>query len=372
MGKTAVSRARGGQNTANMGSQSSLTAILVVNQISPTANTPLVHPTYVRMLCATLRRHGVDVDSALQAAGVAPWSVMATSELLLDQRSIDRLIAVSLQRTARPWLGLEVGATVQISAHGPLGFAAIASRNLWQAWETVTRFGGLRYGAIQYRLVREDGGARLELIERVDLAESRVFLTSMMFAAMVRVSEAVVGTRMDRVVVDLPFPEPPWHAEVSRLCVGQVRYNARRLAFRLDDAMLTQPGMTADPKAYDQACQQCEQLLAQAQTVSLAQRVGELLASREGAYPTLTDVAAVFHVSERTLIRRLKVEGSSYQTLLDETRQQRAWWYLSQTHHTVEEIASRLGYTDTTNFSRTFRRWFGKAPGDVRRAASGS
>ena len=109
-------------------------------------------------------------------------------------------------------------------------------------------------------------------------------------------------------------------------------------------------------------------MLAQTQEVSLAQRVGELLATREGHYPSLTDVATVFHLSERTLIRRLKAEGSSYQTLLDETRKQRALWYLRQTHHTVEEIASRLGYTDTTNFSRTFRRWFGKAPGDMRRA----
>lgn len=340
-----------------------------MNQITPTVDTPLVHPTYVRMLCTTLRRHGVDVDAVLQAAGVAPWSEMATSEQLLDHRHIQRLIAVALQASGRPSLGLEVGATVQISAHGPLGFAAIASRDLLQAWETLARFGGLRYGAIQYRFARESGGAVMELIERVDLGESRTFVTSLMFAAMVRVSEAVLGSRMDRIVVDLPFPEPPWHDEVQRLCMGQVRYGARRLTFRLDDATLAQPGMTADPKAYDQACQQCEQLLAQAQQVSLAQRLGELLGSCEGHYPTLTDVAAVFHVSERTLIRRLKTDGTSYQTLLDHSRQQRAMWYLSHTHHTVEEIASRLGYTDTTNFSRTFRRWFGKAPGDVRRAA---
>lgn len=354
-------------NTVNIGIQSSLTAKLVVNQITPAADTPLVHPTYVRMLCATLRRHGVDVDAVLQAAGVVPWSEMATSEQLLGQRHIQRLIAVALQASGRPGLGLEVGATVQISAHGPLGFAAIASRDLLQAWETVARFGGLRYGAIQYRLARESGGAVMELIERVDLGESRTFVASMMFAAMVRVSEAVLGSRMDGIVVDLPFPQPPWHDEVQRLCAGQVHYGARRLAFRLDDATLSQPSMTADPKAYDLACQQCEQLLAQAQEVSIAQRVGELLNSCEGHYPSLSAVAAVFHVSERTLIRRLKAQGTRYQALLDHSRQQRAIWYLRHTHHTVEEIASRLGYTDTTNFSRTFRRWFGKAPGDVRR-----
>lgn len=351
-----------------MGNQSSLTAKLVVHQINPTADTPTVHPTYVRMLCATLRRHGVDVDGALQAAGLGPWSEMATSERLLDHRTIDRLIAVCEQTTGRPWLGLEVGAAVQISAHGPLGFAAIASRDLLQALETVVRFGGLRYGAIRYRMQRETGGVMLSLIERVDLGASRPFVASMMLAALVRLAEAVVGQRLARMVVDLPFPQPPWHGEVERLCAGQVRYNAGQLAFHLDDATLTQPGMTADPKAYLQACQQCEQLLAQAELVSLTQRVAELLARAEGLYPTLTQVADTFHLSQRTLIRRLKQEGSSYQTLLDEARKQRALWYLHNTHHTVEEIAGRLGFTDTTNFSRTFRRWFGSTPGDVRRA----
>jgi AraC-like DNA-binding protein len=32
----------------------------------------------------------------------------------------------------------------------------------------------------------------------------------------------------------------------------------------------------------------------------------------------------------------------------------------------VEEIAARLGYADTSNFSRTVRRWFGAAPRELR------
>jgi len=36
------------------------------------------------------------------------------------------------------------------------------------------------------------------------------------------------------------------------------------------------------------------------------------------------------------------------------------------TAETMEEIASRLGYVDTSNFSRTVRRWFGATPREVR------
>jgi len=36
----------------------------------------------------------------------------------------------------------------------------------------------------------------------------------------------------------------------------------------------------------------------------------------------------------------------------------------------VEEIAARLGYVDTSNFSRTVRRWFGATPRELREAGA--
>jgi len=77
-------------------------------------------------------------------------------------------------------------------------------------------------------------------------------------------------------------------------------------------------------------------------------------------------VAARCGISPRTLIRRLHADGATFQQLLDAARQQRALWMLVHTAETMEEIASRLGYVDTSNFSRTVRRWFGATPREVR------
>ena len=51
-------------------------------------------------------------------------------------------------------------------------------------------------------------------------------------------------------------------------------------------------------------------------------------------------------------------------------RQERAGWYLAHTRLSVEEIAARLGYADTSNFSRTYRRWFGRTPSQARAGLS--
>ena len=71
-------------------------------------------------------------------------------------------------------------------------------------------------------------------------------------------------------------------------------------------------------------------------------------------------------MSRRTLIRKLKTEGTSYQDLLDGVRQELAAWYLLETTVAVEQIAERLGCQDPSNFSRTFRRWFGVTPHSMR------
>ena len=66
--------------------------------------------------------------------------------------------------------------------------------------------------------------------------------------------------------------------------------------------------------------------------------------------------------SPRTLIRKLKAEDTRYQQLLDDVRSELAAWWLTETQLPIERIAEKLGYQDTSNFSRTFRRWFGMPP----------
>ncbi len=329
---------------------------------------PLTHPTYARMLCVTLRGLGVDVDAALHMAGLPPWAVVATSDALMDQSTIQRLIAAALRLSGRPWLGLEVGAAVQVSAHGPLGNAAVASRDLMQALETVARFGGVRYGAVRYQLLHQPSAVVMVLTELVDLGEARVFVTCMLFATLIRMMEAVTGYRLDHLVeVEFPFPEPPWRSEIERLCAGSLHFNKPHLAFHLSHTALQSPCMTADAKAFAAAYQQCEQLAFQSTQRPFQQSVFELLTAHEGHYPSLGEIAQHFSISNRTLMRRLKQDGSSYQALLDEAREQRARWYLGYSQLTIEEIAARLGFEDTSNFSRTFKRWTGTLPSQVRR-----
>ena len=65
-------------------------------------------------------------------------------------------------------------------------------------------------------------------------------------------------------------------------------------------------------------------------------------------------------------MRQLRSAGTSYQRIVDEVRASLAREYLSDTRLPLAVIAERLGYSDTSNFSRAFRSWFGRSPGSFR------
>jgi AraC-like DNA-binding protein len=79
-----------------------------------------------------------------------------------------------------------------------------------------------------------------------------------------------------------------------------------------------------------------------------------------------TQVARVLGLHERTLQRRLKELGLSFETIKDEARRDLAASLLRQSETPLSEVALILGYADASAFSRSCRRWFGAPPGAVR------
>lgn len=77
---------------------------------------------------------------------------------------------------------------------------------------------------------------------------------------------------------------------------------------------------------------------------------------------TLENVAANFNMSPRSLQRRLREEGITFQQMTDLVRKSLAEHYLSAGTYQLKEISSILGYNELSAFSRAFKRWTGKSP----------
>ncbi|WP_169391322.1 helix-turn-helix transcriptional regulator [Stappia stellulata] len=87
---------------------------------------------------------------------------------------------------------------------------------------------------------------------------------------------------------------------------------------------------------------------------------------------TASTVAGALAISVRALQRRLQERGQTFQGLHDAVRQRMAVDLLGYTGMPVSEIAYRLGFSATGNFSRAARRWFGCPPSAWRLGQSGA
>lgn len=81
-------------------------------------------------------------------------------------------------------------------------------------------------------------------------------------------------------------------------------------------------------------------------------------------------VAGRLRVSTRSLQRKLKDEGTSFQAILDETRAALALIYLRDRKLSTEETSFLLAYRDPNSFYRAFSDWTGMTPAEARAAPS--
>jgi AraC-like DNA-binding protein len=91
---------------------------------------------------------------------------------------------------------------------------------------------------------------------------------------------------------------------------------------------------------------------------TLAERIEQLTESMDfRLLPGLQCVADLFDSSPRTLQRQLAAENTSFSQVLDGWRFKAALRLLDDPRMTIREISQTIGYANTPNFERAFRRW---------------
>jgi AraC-like DNA-binding protein len=77
-------------------------------------------------------------------------------------------------------------------------------------------------------------------------------------------------------------------------------------------------------------------------------------------------VAAELNLHARTLHRRLKSEGTSFQQIKDEVRRDILLYYVQQTNLDFARISERLGFAEQSVMTRSCQRWLSASPTKLR------
>ncbi|MCW1432327.1 AraC family transcriptional regulator [Novosphingobium sp. JCM 18896] len=80
--------------------------------------------------------------------------------------------------------------------------------------------------------------------------------------------------------------------------------------------------------------------------------------------PSKAKITKKLGMTERTLLRRLKSEGTTFADVLRQVREELAFQYLRR-GMCLSEVAYLLGFSDDGTFSRAFKDWTGRRPSTV-------
>ncbi|ERI50771.1 hypothetical protein N878_07860 [Pseudomonas sp. EGD-AK9] len=133
-------------------------------------------------------------------------------------------------------------------------------------------------------------------------------------------------------------------------------------------SVLAIPMVDADPRLYALSLRYLSERLEERRVeCSVIDKISYIVARKltEGV-PTLAQVASAMYMSERTLQRRCNQEGIDFLHLVDHVRHQAAVIQLRKSDRSLTDIASELGYSQLSAFSRAFRRWTGLTPKQYR------
>jgi AraC-like DNA-binding protein len=192
------------------------------------------------------------------------------------------------------------------------------------------------------------------------------------FGWFVVAARQATGAEVNPRRIAFEHPRPPSLAEHERILRCELKFDAdySEIVFSRDAMSLPTLG-GGDTELVMLLERHAEALLAKlpprgAFSATVRAALMPLLAAGD---VTVERIADKLGASVRSIQRRLRDEGTTFQRVLDELRREVATEYLTSHTHSIAEVALLLGFSDQTAFHRAFVRWTGRTPGEVRRSA---
>ncbi|MVW75153.1 AraC family transcriptional regulator [Pseudomonas xionganensis] len=329
--------------------------------------------TYTRLL---LQRWPEQARNLLAGTGLGE-SLPASSTHISAAQQL-QIFRNVMALTGRSDWGLVFGQQLNITSHGPLGFAALSAPTLGEGLDVLVQFARIRAPYIGFSASLQDNLLCFRVdTQRYALGELELPLIEVLMQIASSYVNAVMGHSASEVILQFACPAPPHAGLYASYFAGRCEFNADTNAFVIPAGLRRLPCPLHDEKTYRAALMRCREALNNLlHPKDIKTRAEHWLMTHFDQFttlgdpisqPRLDDLAAALAMSPRTLIRRLDEHGTSFRSLCSVQKQQLACRLLSDARYSVSDIALLLGYSDAANFGRAFRQMTGIAPGQYRR-----
>jgi len=334
--------------------------------LEPTAEQGNVRIGPIAALPLVLAALGADPRRVFAKAKVK-LATFANPENRLPLEAVGRLLAVGEAMSGCDHIGLLLGKRFTLKDLGAVGFLVRNSPTLGEALRDLLSHLQLHdRGAAPVLLQQEPNAILLGYsIYRHGLpATAQIYSGAITIAY--RILQELCGPAWKPLSVQFSHRRPVELRAYRALFGPNVRFDAEVSGIVFQSSCLAAPIAGADPVLHQAIAAGVRQAISTGPYTFADQVQCVLHQLVLSGNVSAKHVAGLFGVHERTLRKKLSVEGTGLQQLVDKTRFELAQQLLRNTRLPLSEIASSLHFADLSTFSRAFRGWADTSPSQYR------
>jgi AraC-like DNA-binding protein len=311
--------------------------------------------------------YGIDPEKILAGSGIKmselddPLRIITTEQEIMIGRKLAQL-------APSPLSGLDLGTHHHLISKGKLGMAAMCCETSFDALKLMLTYIDLVSSYFQYDLTVAGNKGYVRMKELVRLDDFHLYVFETEVVSLYTICSMILDDTHIFKEMHLAFPAPVYAARYKEIFHCPVFFDAPEHLIIFDAALLDRSLKHANPltkKVLEQECRQlCERLK---ENITVKDKIRHELMFTEGYFPTLDQLAHRINMPERTIRRKLTMEGTSYKDILADIRKQRALAMIADGDCSLEKIAEKLGYSEVAGFYHAFKIWTGKTPANYRK-----
>ena len=309
----------------------------------------------------------MDVAALLADAGLREDEVEQADGRLRGE-CVGTLWRLALERSPDPNLALHAATAVPFGAYRVIDFLAASSPTVGESIARVARYFPLINSALEFRITEERDEVRAELVSAHGPRGLPRPYVEYALAVTVLHCRYATGVAFPLARVEVAFPAAGSLAEHEQVFGCPVKAGREANQFVLARRAWELANQVASAELLRTLEEHADRLLATLRGGEVVETAvaRHLMVELRGGDPSLETIAKRMGMSPRTLQRRLQLEQSSFNDILDRTRKHFASCYLQERGLQLTEIAYLLGFSEQSAFTRAFQRWYGVSPTQYR------
>lgn len=290
---------------------------------------------------------------------------IVTGRALINPRQFLRLMDNARRLLSAPDTSFLFGHRLWPGHYGPCSQLLEQADNLQQALDRLSEYRALLSPLLTPVMHFDDHHMHLYWRDSCGAGELSIFLLEASMTAVVALVRRQQNERLPW-RFQFAYPEPSYVEQYWVHLGDKLAFDRPSTVMSVPREFVLRPWPGAGSTGVQVARQSCSaQLQNWGWQTSFLDRLRGYLSQHIRHPLSLERVAAAFETSPASLKRRLSKHGTSFQEQLDQARRDLALYLYQIKGYSNDEVAHRLGFSDTTNFRRSFKRWTGLVPSDL-------